>query len=179
MPISLMNVKHYIQLVGFDGRDYWRLFYIEIRDSNEIYYGFVSKKMPLHFSRHGSGQLNVKVGKEKRKITDIMQTYKLKPLSDLNGMESLGTFSPLPDNKIKLSENEYKKYISKKCSGIFLIDLRNYDGTLNVQVAIVNPSYKDSITKNYLFGDDCQVYIYTSSNPWVVFYIWNVQPKSV
>ena len=166
-------MKHYIQLIGFDGENYWRLFYVEIKDSKEVYYGIVSKIKQLSFSRHGTGRLNVKVGEEKTNLTEIIPSFKIKPLSDLKNIEHLGTFNPLLD-KVKLTEEEYRKYVSKKCSGVFLIDLRNYDGTLNVQAAIVNPDYKESITKNYKFMHSCQVYIYTSSNPWVVFYILNV-----
>lgn len=170
-----MNMKHYIQLIGFDGENFWRLCYVEIKDNEEVYYGLVSKNTQLSFSRHGSGEFHMKVGE--KKITSDLVKYKVKPLSELKTMEFLATLGPT-NGKEKLSEAEYRKYVSKKSNALFLIDLRNFDGTLNVQVAIVNPTYKDSITNNYKFEHECQVYIYTSSNPWVVFYILNVHTSS-
>jgi len=57
------------------------------------------------------------------------------------------------------------------------MDLRNYDGTINIQPTIVNPDSKELIVTQHEFNHECQVFIYTASNPWVVFYILNVYPE--
>lgn len=173
---KINNSKHRIQLIGFDGQSYWRLFFFEVIDQKEVYYGLVNKKTQLSFSRHGSGTINVKVGKERRVLAEFLPNLKTKPLHELDGIESLGTWCPV-QNAEKLSENEYKKYVSKNCNATFLIDLRNFNGTLNVQPAIVPLNKKEQILSERKFDDECQIFVYTASNPWVVFYILNVKPK--
>lgn len=167
-------MKHYIQLVGFDGTNYWRLFYIEVVDGKEIYYGLIHHKGEASFSRHGSVETHIKVGGETISMDKLFPELKSKPLSDLKNMESLGIFNTQP--KYKISEEEYRKYVSKKCNGLFLIDLRNFVGAMNFEPAIVNPKYGESIIrKNWYY--DSQFYVYTASNPWVVIYIRNPYPK--
>jgi len=171
-------MKHYIQLIGFDGKSYWRLFYVEIYDNKDVYYGLIRKKVDLSFSRHGSGIVHIKSGKEKKRMEEIMPNFKLKkPLYDIDSNESLGgTFFPI-SSKEKISEEEYHQYFSKKCEGIFLIDLRNFKGTMNLQPFLINPNKKDFLI-THDFKQGCQLYIYTASKPWVAFYILDVISKN-
>ena len=166
-------MKHYIQLIGFDGESYWRLFYVEIRDNKEVYYGLVRKKEQLSFSRHGSGIVNVKYGSVKRRIDELIPNLDKKPISEIVSGEALGTFCPTV-SKIKISEEKYKQYVSKNCNGIFLIDLRNFNGTINIQPYLINPDKKEFLT-THSFDHNCQLYVYTASKPWVAFYILNIQ----
>lgn len=170
-----MIMKHHIQLIGFDGENYWRLFYIEIRDDEEVYYGLIRKDYQFSFSRHGSGIINAKLGDKKVRVNKLFPEMKTKPIKEIKGLEGLGTFIP-SNYKEKISEKEYKKYFSRKCNAIFLIDLRNFTGTLNIQPYLINPNKKELLMKRE-FKHECQLYLYTKSNPWVAFYILNVIPK--
>jgi hypothetical protein len=168
-------MKHYIQLIGFDGNSYWKLFYIEVQDNKDIYYGIIRKKGVLSFSRHGSGIMHLKTRDIKVNMKKIMPELKATPITKITSRESLGTFCPINSRK-KISEKEYKKYFSKNCKGVFLIDLRNFNGTMNIQPYLINPQSKESLI-NHNFNHNCQLYVYTASNPWVAFYILDVLPK--
>ncbi len=169
-------MEHKVRLIGFDGKDYWKLFFVRIIDSKEVYYGYTDKVITA--SRHGSGRLNVKINdpnkhtKEKINVNDVVKIEPL-PLEKVI-VEGLGNFN-LNMRKTKMTEVEYRTYISKNGKSIFLIDLRKYSGTINLLPYIVSPKhYKGTLTESS-FGHPLEMFIYDKSDPWIVFCILDVQ----
>lgn len=153
-------MKHHIEVLGFDGKDFWRLFFFEISKNKDIYLGLVSKNIDLHTSRHKSGKMHWKSTKYKF----LYELPSRQSIDNIESIEFLGTFGL---NKDEITKGA-KKYYSKRIDGTFVIDLRNFKGTINIQPAIVNPNNAQPLISNLLCK---QTYIYSKSTPWLVIYV--------
>jgi len=133
------------------------------------------KQFDHHVSRHASGEVHVTYGAKSTRSKRYSALGNRMPIKDFRGIEFLGTRA-FGLGSLPLLHKEYRV---KKCSGIFVVDMRDYSkAVFNMLIAILTKEGLPTLLEQVNKHRKVHTYIYSDCHPMIAIVIFDAKSGS-
>lgn len=156
-----------IEVVAIGERGLYSVGAIVVSSKGDVYHISKFKKRGFHLSRHSSGKTHWKMDRK-----EFLSIQDGKPIKDFKGIEFLGTIS----FGLELLPKLFKEYKMKRSSGIFTIDMREYQNAcFNMSIAIFTEQYLPKLLTASQLLERRQIFIWPDCHPMIAMIVGKVK----